>query len=113
MAATAPVLHSDQYYLAQLIGENLSLALNSGLLTNSDVGGGKTSTTMQAAIVTNAATKHADFQGFVPSLKRAMDYGNALGILSDANVQGVSTVAELIAICPTDSAKQGGPLVLE
>lgn len=113
MAVTAPVLHSDQQNLAQLVGESLSLANNSGLLLDADVGGSFTYLTMQTALVTNASTKHASFQGFIDRLKRAFDYGKALGILSDTNVQAATTVADLIAICPTSSAKQGGPMVIE
>lgn len=113
MAATQPVYHSDQLGLATMVGENLSLAKGTGLLLDADVGGGKTYLTMQAALVTNASTKNAEFQGYVGRLQRAFDYGKALGILSDANVQGVTTIAELVAITPADPNKLGGPIAIE
>lgn len=112
MAATQPTYKSDELNLAQLVGETLNLAKGNGLLLDADVGAGKTYLTMQAAVVTNASTKNTEFQGYIDRFKRAFDYGKALGILSDANVQGVSTVAELVAITPADSNKFG-PTFLE
>lgn len=113
MAATAPILHSDQQNLSQLVGENLSLAQGTGLLLDADVGGSKTLVTMKAALIANAALLPAEFQGYVDRLSRALDYGGALGVLSTANIQGVTTLDELIAICPTDANKLGGPLAIE
>jgi hypothetical protein len=113
VAATAPVLHADQLQLSVLVGENLALGNAIGLLLDADVGGAKTATTMKAAVDTNALPLHAEFQGYVDRIQRAIDYGEALGILSTANVQGVTTVAELVAITGAPAGKVGGPLTLE
>lgn len=112
MAVTAPVLHSDQVGDSIMVGENLKLAYEVGLITNSDVGGSKTEATMEAALVTNASTLNTEFQGYVDRLKRSFQLGAALGILSTANIQAATTVAELIAICLSDPNKRG-PLVIE
>lgn len=112
MPATAPVLHADQIGDSIMVGENLKLAFELGLITNSDVGGAKTEPTMEAALDTNAAPLNTDFRGYIDRLKRAFQLGAALGILSTANIQGVTTVAELIAICLSDPNKRG-PLVIE
>lgn len=108
-----PVLHQDVLGLSRIVGENLSLAKGAGLLADSDVGGGKTYITMKAAIATAAATKPAEFQGYVGRLQRAMDEGFDIGVLTDANVQAASTLAELIAYCDTNPAKVGGPITIE
>lgn len=113
MAATQPIFHSDQLGDAIMVGENLSLAKGTGLLLDADVGAGKTLVTMQAALITNAATKAAEFQGYVGRLSRSFDLGAALSILTTANIQGVTTIAELVAITPSDPAKVGGPIFLE
>lgn len=112
MPATAPVLHSDQIGDSIMVGENLKLALETGLITNSDVGGSKTEATMEAALDTNASTLNTEFRGYVDRLKRAFQLGAALSILTTSNIQGVTTVAELIAICLSDPNKRG-PLVIE
>ena len=113
MAATAPILHEDTLNDSVMVGENLSLAKASGLLADSDVGGSKTYLTMQAAVATAAATKPSEFQGFVGRLQRSFKLGFDIGVLTDANVQGVTTIAELVAITPADPNKVGGPLFLE
>lgn len=113
MSATQPIFTSDQLGLAEQIGLNLSLAKAAGLLADSDVGGSLTYITMKAAIVAAAAIKPAEFQGFIGRLQRAMDEGFDLGVLTDANVQGVTTVAELVAFTPASATKVGGPLAIE
>ena len=113
MAATAPILHEDTLGDSEIVGLNLSLAKGAGLLADADVGGSKTYITMQAAIATAAATKPAEFQGFVGRLQRAMKLGFDIGVLTDANVQGVTTIAELVAITPADPNKVGGPIAIE
>ena len=110
MAATQPILHEDTLNDAEAVGLNLSLAKGAGLLADSDVGGAFTYITMQAAIANAAATKPTEFQGFVSRLQRALKLGFDIGILTDANVQGVTTIAELVAITPAAAAKVGGPL---
>lgn len=112
MAATQPIYASDQVNLAAEVGRNISLADGMGLLLDADVGAGKTLDTMKAAVSTNASTKHAEFQGYVDRIKRALDYGAALSILTTANIQGVTTLDELIAITPATPGKFG-PLMVE
>lgn len=108
MSVTAPILHSDQVMLAQMVGENISLAKETGLSVDGDVGGSNTAATMATAISTAAAAKHADFQGFVGRLQRMYQYyGKDDGIMSDANVQGASTLADLVGISGADSNKRG------
>lgn len=113
MAATAPILHSDQINDGIMVGENLSLAKGLGLLLDADVGAGKTELTMEAALKTNAAPLHAVFQGYIDRLTRALQLGATMGILTTANIQGVTTLAELIAITGSDPLKQGGPILIE
>lgn len=113
MAATAPILQSDTLGDSEIVGLNLSLAKAAGLLADSDVGGANTYITMQAAIATAASTKPTEFQGFVGRLQRALKLGFDIGVLTDANVQGVTTIAELVAITPAASAKVGGPIAIE
>ncbi len=113
MAATAPILHEDQLGDADIVGLNLSLAKGAGLLADSDVGGSKTYITMQAAVASAAALLPTEFQGYVGRLQRSFKLGFDIGILTDANVQGVTTVAELVAITPANPAKKGGPIAIE
>lgn len=109
----APILHSDQVMLNQSIGQNISLAGGTGLLVDADTGAAKTELTMEAALVTNASTKHSEFQGFVDRLRRAYQYGATDGTLTTTNIQAVSTVAGLVALTGSDPNKKGGPLVIE
>lgn len=113
MSVTAPILHSDQVNDGIMVGENLSLAKGAGLLLDADVGAGKTEATMEAAVATNAAPLHAVFQGYVGRIIRALQLGATLGILTTANIQGASTLADLIAVTGADPNKLGGPLLLD
>src|SRR5438105_15921152 len=114
MAATQPIYASDQLGDAEIVGLNLSLAKGAGLLADSDTGGSNTYITMQAAIATAAATKPSEFQGFVGRLQRALKLGFDIGILTDANVQAATTIADLVAITPvSDTIKAGGPIAIE
>lgn len=113
MAATQPILHEDALGDSEMVGLNLSLAKAAGLLADSDVGGSKTYITMQAAVASAANLLPSEFQGFVGRLQRCLKLGFDIGILTDANVQGVTTIAELVAITPADPRKVGGPIFLE
>lgn len=101
-------LHSDQQTLNASVGENILLAGELGLLIDSDVTGATNVADLKARIDANAATKHADQQGYVFGLKRALDLGKDDGTLTDAAVAAATGVSNLASL--TLAAGKVGPL---
>lgn len=108
----APVLHADQVGLDMIVGENLNLAYQTGLLTNTNVNSASTYTDLKNSIETNSLTLPSEFRGYVGRLNRAIDYGKDDGSLSDANVAAATTVAELVAFTQAGADKIG-PIAIE
>lgn len=104
-------LHSDQINLDQVVGENIRLAGNTGLLTDQNVIDATNVTDLKNSIDTNARTAHSDLQGYVFALKRALDIGYDSGVLSDSAVAAATGYNNLASL--TNSAPGAiGPLVL-
>jgi hypothetical protein len=96
-------LHSDQINLNQVVGENIRLAGQVGLLTDQNVIDATTYTDLQNSMDTNARTAHSDRQGYLYGLKAAIDIGKADGTLSDSAIQnatGVDNLASLTQSAP-------------
>lgn len=107
----APVLHSDQVGIDNIVSENLNLAKSAGFLTDANVNSSATFAILKAFLATNAAALHADQQGYLFPLQRAFDLGFDEGVLTDTNVNASATVAALVALCVGDQSKIG-PLAL-
>lgn len=90
-----PVLHSDQFYLDQEVGNNI-LGANQFPLYSDAALQAATNTADLKALVT-AYSGHSETEGFKPGVKRALDLGNASGSLSDANVAAATNAATLAA----------------
>lgn len=105
-------LHSDQINLSASVGENIRLAGELGLLLDADVTGATDVAGLKAKIATNAAGKHADQQGYVFALQRALDIGKDDGTLSDTLVQAATGVSNLATLTTSDPGKIG-PLALD
>lgn len=106
----APILHADQVNLNMVIGENIRLAGNVGLLTDQNVIDATTYTDLINSIRTNAATAHSDRQGYVDRLIRAIELGKADGTLTDANIQAATGYNNLATLTQSDPNKIG-PIV--
>lgn len=105
------ILHADQVNLDQVVGENIRLAGNVGLLTNQNVIDATNVTDLKNSIDTNARTAHSDVQGYVTGLKRALDVGYDEGVLTDAAVAAATGYDNLASL--TNSAPGTiGPLAL-
>lgn len=107
----APILHSDQRGLNILVGENIKLAGQLGLLTDQNVIDATSYTDLKNFIDTNALGLHADQQAYAERLRRAIDIGYADGTLTDANVQAATGYANLASLTLSDPSKIGGPLL--
>lgn len=107
----APVLHSDQIGIDNIVSENLNLAKNLGALTDANVAASTTFATLYAFLQTNLAALHGDQQGYLVPLQRAFTLGFDEGVLTDANISGKTTVAQLVALCVGDQSKIG-PIAL-
>lgn len=103
----APQLHSDQVGLNLVVGENIKLAGQVGLLTDQNVIDAATYADLKASIDTNSAAVHSDLRGYADRLKRAIDIGFADGTLTDANVAAATGVANLATLTLSDPGKQG------
>lgn len=108
----APIIHSDQVGIDNIVSENLNLAKNLSLLTDANVASSTTFATLRAFLATNAAALHADAQGFLGRIQRAFDLGFDEGVLTDSNINGKTTVAQLVALTVGDQSKIG-PLALD
>lgn len=106
----SPQLHSDQVGLNLVVGENLKLAGQLGLLTDQNVIDAATYADLKASIDTNSAAVHSDQLGYAGRLKRAIDIGYADGTLTDTNVAAATGVANLATLTLSDPGKLG-PLV--
>lgn len=100
-------LHSDQINLDADVGRNILLAGELGLLTDAQVVAATGVTDLKANIAANALTKHADQQGYVFALQRALDLGKDSGVLSDAAVAAATGVSNLATL--TGAAGKVGP----
>jgi hypothetical protein len=100
-------LHSDQEMLNRSVGENIRLAGELGMLTDANVIAATSVADLKSNIQTNALTKHADQQGYVFGLLRALDLGKDDGTLTDAAVQAATGVSNLASLTLSDPGKIG------
>lgn len=107
----APSLHSDQIGIDNITSENLNLAKSIGALTDANVAASATFATLYAFLATNISALHADYQNYLVPLQRAFQLGFDEGVLTDSNINGKTTVAQLVALCVGDQSKIG-PLAL-
>lgn len=107
----APKLHADQVGLSQVIGQNLKLAGQLGMLTDQNVIDSATYADLKNFIDTNAKGLHADQQGYVDRLKRAIDMGFTDGSFTDANVAAATGVTNLATMTQADTSRIGGPIL--
>lgn len=93
-----PNLYADQIQLNMQIGENVSLAGVSGLLTNTTVAAAHTNAGLQAAVTAAAASNllHSDVGPIAPRVNRAIAAGLVDGTLSDANINTCSTIQAVV-----------------
>lgn len=103
-------LHADQVNLNMVVGENIRLAGQVGLLTDAQVIAALNSAELQSLIATNALTAHADVRGFVDRLQRSIDIGKADGTLTDAQIQAATGVDNLASLTLSQAGKIG-PIV--
>lgn len=101
-------LHADQINLNADVGRNILLAGELGLLIDADVTGATNVADLKAKIALNASTKHADQQGYVFALQRALDLGKDDGTLSDVAVAAATGVSNLASL--TAAGGKVGPL---
>lgn len=100
-------MHSDQINISKVVGENIRLAGELGLLTDANVTAATGVTDLKASIDTNAATKHSDMQAFAVQLKKALELGRDDGTLSDAAVAAATGVTNLATLTQSDPGKIG------
>lgn len=105
-------LHSDQRELDKVVGQNIRLAGELGLLTDQNVIDATNTTDLKNSIAANALTKHADQQNYVFPLQRALDIGKDDGTLSDSAVAAATGVDNLASLTTSDAGKKG-PLALD
>lgn len=101
-------LHSDQMTANAMVGENILLAFDAGLLTDQNVIDATNVADLKASIDTNAAGKHADSRNVAYQIKRALDIGKDDGTLSDAAVAAATGAANLASL--TLAGGKIGPL---
>lgn len=106
----APVLHADQVGLNLVVGENIRLAGQVGLLTDAQVIAATTVQSLKDAVDLNASTAHADVRGFVDRIKRGFDYGKDDGTLTDANIAAATGWDNLASLTLSQPGKFG-PMV--
>lgn len=103
----APILHSDQVGINLIVGENIRLAGQVGLLTDAQVIAATTSAELQSLISTNALTAHADVRGYVDRLQESIEFGKSDGTLTDANIQAATGVDNLASLTLSNPGKVG------
>lgn len=90
-----PILHADQFYLDQAVGENILGQNQFPFLSDAQIAAAANTAALKANI--DAYAGHADTEGFKPGVKRALDIGLADGSMSDANVAAATNAATLAA----------------
>lgn len=100
-------LHADQLNLSMVVGENIRLAGELGLLTDTDVQNATTAADLKNSIDSNAAGKHADQQYWAGRLKTAIDRGKDDGTLNDTDIQAATGVASLASLTQSQAGKVG------
>lgn len=91
-------LHSDQVNLDIMVGQNIRLAGQVGLLTDAQVIAATSITDLQNNIASNAQTAHSDVRGYVDRLQDALQIGKDSGVLTDAAVQAATGVTNLASL---------------
>jgi hypothetical protein len=89
------------------IGENIRLASQLGLLTDTAIQNATTYTDLQAAIRTAAAGLHSDMQGYAERLVDAIEFGKADGTLNDTDIQAATSGDTLAALTQSAAGKIG------
>lgn len=103
----APILHADQVGINLVVGENIRLAGQVGLLTDAQVIAATTVQSLKDAVDLNASTAHSDIQGYVGRLKRAFDLGKDDGTLTDANIAAATGWDNLASLTLSLPGKSG------
>src|SRR5690242_19987456 len=102
--------HADQEPASRLAGQSLLRAKEMSFIGDSDVGGGKTITTLKAAV--SGATAHADQAPIKPRINQGLDIGNDAGEINTTNIAAASTVVGLAGNTAVDPKRTyGGPVV--
>lgn len=90
------VNYEERVGLHKRIGGQLNLAVNLGLLANTDPASSSTVTLLKAKVDTNLAGLHIDLTPEAERTQLAIQKGEDLGLWSESH--GVSTVAALVAL---------------
>jgi len=98
-----PLLHSDQFYLDQAVGENIHGENQFPLITDAQIVAAANTTDLKAAV--DGYVGHSETEGFKPGVKRALDIGHDDGSLSDVNVAAATDAATLSANTYADPGK--------
>jgi hypothetical protein len=111
--AALQTLHFDQRQLsAAQIGGACKQAITTygyyDFLTNSTVASANTNAGLQSAVLTRAATKHADERYAAPRINQGITLGLYSTELSDARIAPLTTTTELVALTWANSATIGG-----
>lgn len=98
-----PLIHSDQFYLDQAVGENIYGENQFPLITDAQIAAATNVADLKTAV--DGYVGHSETEGFKPGVKRALDIGLADGSLTDSNVAAASTAATLAANTYADPGK--------
>lgn len=97
------ILHADQYYLDQVVGENILGENQFPMLSDVQIAAATNVADLKAGI--DAFVGHSETEGFKPGIKRALDIGHDDTSLSDTNVAAATNAATLAANTTADPGK--------
>lgn len=100
-----PVLHADQFYLDQSVGNAILAENQTPYITDAQIVAASGVADLKTAVDNYAG--HSDQEGLKPGIKRALDIGKDDTSLSDTNVQAATTAATLAANTYASTNKVG------
>lgn len=106
-----PLHHADDVDNSFLVGHNVRRAADLGFISSAQVVAATNTTDLKTAC--DAASCHADEEGWKHQVDVALDIGNALGDFSDANVQAATTIETLVDNTEAGNDDKRGEMTIE
>lgn len=101
-----PASYVEQIPLSKRVGGQLNIAVNLGLLANTDPASSATVTLLKAKIDTNLASLNADLAPEAEKTQLALQKGVDLGLFNETHSQ--TTVAAIVALTDASTTHTQG-----
>jgi len=101
-----PLVHADIEPVNRTFGEVMREMKELGVLSDANVVAADTVALLRSTLNTNlsAATQHGEYKPIIAGVLRCVDIAKETGVISDALLAPLTTVAGLIALSPSTNS---------